>query len=246
MLREVNLKDISDGKTYRNNDVARIDTQNCIGCCKCCTNMGQSIVLDPFDVARIKTYKNESFNVLLENEEIELNIVDGLVLPNIKMTKEGRCSYLDKEGRCTIHINRPGICRLFPLGRIYNEDSFVYFNQNMECEHNQKTKIKIKKWINVINIDEYDKFILDWHRLIRNTGDKVINLKKTGHGEKVNDIAMYILNEFYVRDEASEIKDYFLKITENDDSENKKDIAKKIYKDFRRKILIAKNAISRM
>ena len=39
------------------------------------------------------------------------------------------CYFLNEEGRCSIHSFRPGICRLFPLGRFYEEEGFRYFLQ---------------------------------------------------------------------------------------------------------------------
>ena len=70
--------------------------------------------------------KNENFDTLLANY-LELNVVDGMVLPNLKMAgEEEACPFL-KDGRCSIHGYRPGICRLFPLGRIYEENGFKYF-----------------------------------------------------------------------------------------------------------------------
>ena len=89
--------------------------------------MGQSIVLDPLDIYRLTKYLNVSFEQLLA-EKIELNVVDGLILPNLKMCgTEERCAFLDENGRCGIHQIRPGICRLFPLGRYYNNAVFSIF-----------------------------------------------------------------------------------------------------------------------
>lgn len=60
--------------------------------------MGQSIVLDPLDIYRLTKYLNVSFEQLLA-EKIELNVVDGLILPNLKMCgTEERCAFLDEMG----------------------------------------------------------------------------------------------------------------------------------------------------
>lgn len=233
MIRNCSLDEISDGRTYELNDMVKADTGSCVGCHKCCTGMGSSIVLDPFDVIRLKKETSKNFNELLESENIELNIVDGLILPNIKMGKKDRCSFLNEEGRCTIHSSRPGICRLFPLGRVYEGDGFKYFLQDGECTKHTRAKIKVKKWVDTTNIEEYDKFILDWHKFIKATGEKIIDLKKSQRSEHINDIAMYVLNEFYVSD---------IEIEKIEDSES----AKAAYMELRKKIIVAKNAISRM
>lgn len=239
MLREVELKDISDGRLYGLNDMVKADTASCNGCHKCCTGMGNSIVLDPFDIYRLKKKTAKDFNQLLEAENIELNIVDGLILPNICMGKNDRCSFLNDEGRCSIHTSRPGICRLFPLGRVYQDDGFKYFLQSGECINHARAKIKVKKWVDTVNAEEYDKFILDWHKFIKATGEKIIDLKKTKRAEHVNDIAMYVLNEFYV-------KDIDVEALGDSEESTAAELSKRMYKQFRKKIIMAKNAISRM
>ena len=42
---------------------------------------------------------------------------------DIVMQEEtGACGFLADDGRCSIHMLRPGICRLFPLARDYSDD----------------------------------------------------------------------------------------------------------------------------
>ena len=62
------------------------------------------------------------------------------------MKEQDRCAYLDADGRCRIHDVRPGICRLFPLGRVYDDKGdFSYFLQTGECAKKNLAKIKVKK-----------------------------------------------------------------------------------------------------
>ena len=93
-----------------------------------------------------------------------LIVVDDVILPNLKMDGEGeRCTFLNEEGRCSIHPFRPGICRLFPLGRYYEEGSFRYFLQTAECRKQNRSKIKVKKWIDTPDYRKNERFILGWH-----------------------------------------------------------------------------------
>ena len=129
MKRNVDMSEISDGNLYDLNDMVKADCQDCKGCSACCRGMGQSIILDPLDVYHLTTGLNTTFDQLLE-QAIELNVFDGVILPNLKMTNDGgSCYFLNEEGRCKIHPFRPGICRLFPLGRVYEENGFKYFLQ---------------------------------------------------------------------------------------------------------------------
>jgi hypothetical protein len=202
MIRDCNFEEISDGRTYDLNDMVKCDTNGCKGCHKCCEEVGSSIVLSSYDVSNIKVATGMNFQTMINDGYIELNMVDSLILPNIKISDGSGCSFLNDEGRCSIHHARPDICRLYPLGRIYLDGSYKYFLQKDECDGRAKSKIKVKKWINAENSDSQKEYILAWHDLVRNLGDYNIKAKKDGRGEKLNDIAMYVLNTFYVSDLA--------------------------------------------
>ena len=52
MLRDIDLNEISDGRLYTANDMVKADCMGCQGCSSCCQGMGDSIVLDPYDMYR--------------------------------------------------------------------------------------------------------------------------------------------------------------------------------------------------
>lgn len=166
---EANLLEISDGKLYENNDMAKISCQDCAGCSSCCRDMGQSIWLDPYDVFQLTKHLDKTLEQLLE-KEVELHVEDGLILPNIPMMGEGEpvCGFLNNEERCSIHTFRPGYCRLFPLGRNYDEGKLSYFVLKDACPAPNKSKVKINKWLNIPRIKDYEKFLVEWHGLTKN------------------------------------------------------------------------------
>ena len=146
MKRNIDIKEISDGKLYGPNDMVKADCRGCEGCSACCHGMGTSIVLTPLDIYRLEKELNASFGELM-TKGVELNLADGVILPNLAMRGEKEaCAFLNDSGRCTIHGARPDICRLFPLGRIYEEKGFRYFLQVYECEKKDRLKVKVKKW----------------------------------------------------------------------------------------------------
>ena len=157
MEREIDLKKISDGKLYTNKDMVKAGCGECQGCSDCCRGMGNSIFLDPMDIYRLTTGLECTFEDLLSTC-VELQVVDGFIQPNMKMTgKEEQCPFLNEKGRCNIHAIRPGICRLFPLGRCYDgEGGFQYFLQVYECKKEPKSKVKIKNWLGVEEIGRYE------------------------------------------------------------------------------------------
>lgn len=204
MIREVSIEEISDGKLYTANDMVKADCQDCRGCSACCHGMGESIVLNPLDVYRLKVGLGKSFEELLENC-LELNVCDGLILPNLKMSGPNEaCTFLNSEGRCTIHSFRPGICRIFPLGRFYEGDSFKYFLQVYECKNKNRSKIKVKKWVDEPQLPKHEAFISHWHYYLKQFqigGERYDE-------EQAKKISMHLLTEFYVKEYDTE-RDFY-------------------------------------
>ena len=192
MKRYVSLEEISDGRLYTAKDMVRADCHGCEGCSACCHGMGESIILDPYDVYRLEKMEGFSFAESI-GRTIELNVVDGVILPNLMMSGEKEsCGFLDQEGRCSIHPYRPGICRLFPLGRFYEEGSFRYFLQKDECPK-ARTKIKLSKWLDTPELSRYEEFVLHWHYLVKDLEEKVSG----GDVEESKKWNMSLLKLFY-------------------------------------------------
>lgn len=196
MQRNVDMNQISDGKFYGLNDMVKAGCDGCEGCSACCQGMGRSVILDPLDIFRMTKNLGVTFESLLA-EAVELNVVDGIVLPNLKMSgAEEKCFYLDSAGRCSIHGFRPGICRLFPLGRFYEDRSFKYFLQVHECPKKNKSKVKVKNWIDTEDIRDYEQFICHWHYMLDDLQKKI---RETSDDEFIKSISMYVLSEFYLK-----------------------------------------------
>lgn len=195
MRREVTLSEISDGKLYGSNDMVKAGCNGCTGCSSCCRGMGSSITLDPVDVWRLSAGLGVSFEQLLRHD-IELNVVDGVILPNLKMVgADESCSFLDEQGRCRIHAMRPGICRLFPLGRYYENHSFRYFLQIHECKKENRMKVKVRKWIDTPDLNRYETFIKKWHYFLLAMQELAAGSADAELAKRVN---MYLLQQFYI------------------------------------------------
>lgn len=195
MLRDIDINEISDGHLYTSNDMVKAECNDCVGCSACCRGMGTSIVLDPLDVYQLTGKLNRSFEDLL-SKEVELQVSDGLILPCLKMTEEGdHCAFLNQQGRCSVHSFRPGFCRMFPLGRIYENGTFRYFLQTGECKKENRTKVKIRKWIGVPDIKRYEAFICSWHYFLKDVGTLI---QKDGSESVSKNANMYLLKQFYL------------------------------------------------
>lgn len=195
MERQISMEEVSDGKLYGINDMVRADCGDCEGCSACCHGMGSSILLDPLDIYRLSNVTEKSFEEMLNNQ-VELNVADGLILPNLKLDQAGEgCVFLNEQGRCSIHGSRPGICRIFPLGRYYENRSFQYFLQIHECRKESRAKVKVKKWIDTPDLRCNQEFITEWHYFLKDL-QGMLNMPE--NESKRREISLYILKQFYL------------------------------------------------
>lgn len=206
MIRELDLSEISDGKRYGHSDMVKAGCNDCKGCSKCCQGMGNSIVLDPYDVFLLCENLHQSFEELL-SYAVELQVTEGIILPNLKMNgSEEKCSFLNEQGRCSIHEFRPGFCRMFPLGRIYEENTFQYFLQVKECPQKSKTKVKVQKWLGIRDIRKYETFIVDWHYFLKGIQE---TLEKARNEALSKQFSIQLLQLFYMTPYETE-EDFYL------------------------------------
>ena len=174
--------------------MVKADCGGCEGCSDCCESMGSTIILDPYDVWRLTKGLKVTFDELLQGK-LELNVAEGIILPNMKTDGESeRCGFLDEKGRCSIHALRPGLCRIFPLGRYYENGSFQYFLQVHECKKEPKRKVK-----------RNERFILDWHYFLK---DLTARLEAADSQEYRKTVNLYILKSFYQKPWDSE-RDFY-------------------------------------
>ena len=215
MKRDVDINEISDGRLYSSGDMVKADCRGCEGCSACCRGMGNSIILDPMDVWRLHRGIKKDFAALMDGY-IELGVADGMVLPNIKMdVQRDACRFLDKNGRCSVHSHRPGLCRLFPLGRYYEENGFRYFIQIHECPKKERGKVKIRKWLGIPDLRSYEKYIMSWHSFLNTCEDAV----KTLDDDNARILTLYVLRRFYetaydAADENAFYREFDLRLAE--------------------------------
>lgn len=200
------------------NDMVKADCRDCMGCSACCQGMGESIILDPLDVYHLEKHRKMSFEELMA-EHVMLHVEDGIILPNLKMTGEDKCPFLNDVGRCEIHSFRPGLCRTFPLGRNYEEGKLSYFLLEGACPKENKVKVKVEKWIDTPQLRKNQKFLTDWHYLIKDLRGLIA--AEESDRKQIN---MLLLNLFYIKPYDTE-KDFYEQFEERISALREKGVA---------------------
>lgn len=201
-----NLETLSDGKRYTIHDKAKVDTGGCNNCSACCHSTSELVVLNPLDVYHIKRLTRQSFDELLDCHFTLLQQGSGIQLPHLKsIGAEEKCSFLNPEMRCGIHSALPDICRLFPLGRVYDGDDYQYFLQRDACIQSTLLEVHVKTWLNIPNYTDYHAFILDWYKLQKALA---FRLKFVKEEEERCLIQTYLLDTFY-RFSVEDYRDFY-------------------------------------
>lgn len=188
------LEGISDGKLYTIEDNVKADACGCDGCSACCHHVGDLVALTPFDVYEIRSHLQVDFDRLI-GDKIQLVANNKILTPYLNMQKEdGRCSFLNSENRCSIHAHRPNICRLFPLGRVYEEGDYKYFLQVGSCTKADLKEVKVRDWIGISDYEQHKAFTLEWYRLLKALTFRLKFVRDEKELEAMNN---YLLDTFY-------------------------------------------------
>ena len=222
MIRDRSIEEIFDGNYYSPGDMVLVGCSDCAGCSECCRNTGDSIILDPWDMYMLTKGTGKTFTDMIERE-IEIRLVDGLILPNLMQHHEsdetgersGRedapdllsgdhCPFLSQAGRCSIHPFRPGMCRLYPMGRYYTEGGFRYILQKDECTDREKTLVLLRDWLGIEDLESYEDYIRSWHAFRKKAEKAVAYLTERSR----DSVIRYILQVFFVHPYITDIDFY--------------------------------------
>ncbi len=200
-------------RVYSRNDMVKAGCNDCKGCSDCCRGMGDTILLDPLDCKMLSEGFQKTFEELL-NGIIGLHVEESIILPHMQMTDgNSQCVCLNEEGRCSIHSFRPGLCRLFPLGRSYEEGKLQYFLLEA-CPAQNKTKVKIEKWLQMPEMAKYENYLTEWHFLLKDFRQKALELQAiqgeeaAGAQETIKSMNMLLLQVFYMTPYENDIDFY--------------------------------------
>ncbi len=177
---------------------------------------------------------------------VELNVVDGVILPNLKMQgAEGSLCVSGRRGSMQYSPVPSGICRLFPLGEdIMKMEDFPFSPDRGMCKRENRSKIKVSKWIDTPDLTRNQQFTLQWHDLLHAMEERL-----TGEDEgKQREENLLLLRLFYLLPYEGTI-DFYTQFTERMEhwnwdrtdrfnSLNKLSIEKRLLKVFRKTTIL--------
>jgi len=202
MQHTVHLEEISDGSLYSYNDLVRIGCDGCGGSASCCRFADDTITLDPYDIYLLQQGTELSFEALYARQLIALSPVGSLLLPHLNFSKAtNSCPFLLENGRCGIHSYRPGLCRLFPLARLIEDGRVQYLLQIHECPCKATPKTKVKKWLELPDIEHYEAYLVQWDGILTATRSKLS--AATGQAELTTVTTEFLRNFYFIPYDAS-------------------------------------------
>ena len=172
---------------------------NCKMCGNCCRKRDVPILITGADVYRIASALSMSMREVVEKNTAgyvgDTSHAPVLVL---KERDDGSCSLLRK-GRCMVHQNKPVVCVLFPLGRLYDfrDMSFHYFMNPSICASGGESEHiwTLKEWLANFEIEDTERMTEKWNKLVAGLTKITTRMKKEKISGRLLDIifsAMYL------------------------------------------------------
>lgn len=128
----------------------------CVGCGDCCRNVEHGVMLEPFDLFRIAYCLRQNGETISGIDDVllayaELRTLGDVSYPVFMLKTRGSdkaCLFL-KDGRCSIHKDKPRACRLYPLGAWPNAgmDGFDYVLVSERPRHLCGPAIRAGEWM---------------------------------------------------------------------------------------------------
>jgi Fe-S-cluster containining protein len=169
---------------------------------KCCAKL--RLILTPYDILRMKKRLGLSSEDFLERyTETVIDKHSRFPMVKLKMNAEKNeiCPFVTEQG-CAIYEDRPGACRLYPLGRASTfveaekdarERFFVVSESHCLGFQDGKTW-KLDEWLNHEGVSEYNTMNDQWLEIV--TSSKTLGAGNAAQKHQVFFLASYNLDKF--------------------------------------------------
>jgi len=130
----------------------------CNRCSRCCYN--KTIKVNPYEVARLAANRAIDTTVFIR----EYTVSSGTAL---RVNTDGSCVFLSSNG-CTVHPDRPFVCRLYPLQRRIDSsgaETFLTVTLHSQCEGELGTGGTVAGYLAGQEAEEYIEAVDEYLRL---------------------------------------------------------------------------------
>ena len=146
-------------------------TFGCSGCGKCCRER-EDIILSPLDIFKMAKHLDMSNEDFIKTYcEWYEGSMSKIPVVRLKPREYRKTCPLNDKGRCRVHVQKPAVCALFPLGRMTKENTeeqtkeFFYFIQPIKCGNKRQTQT-VQQWLEEFNMQDEEHVIIMWHDYI--------------------------------------------------------------------------------
>ena len=170
---------------------------------ECCADL--NLILTPYDIIRIKNrlgLSSDDFLTRYTDTKFDNKSRFPRVILKMNMDKSKKCPFVSPAG-CTIYEDRPGACRIYPIGRAAMKPDgktdmceHFFIVQEKHCLGFQEDKEwTIEEWMKNEGLDEYNTMNDKWLEII--TSPKSLGLEKeTARKIQMFFMASYNLDKF--------------------------------------------------
>jgi Fe-S-cluster containining protein len=140
---------------------------------KCCASL--NLVLTPYDILRMKNRLGmTSDDFLLQYTDTRLDPPARFPMVTLKMNQEDkRCPFVNSQG-CTIYEDRPGACRIYPIGRASmkleqekgTREKFFVVRERHCLGFREDKAWSIKEWMADQGADQYNAMNDQWLEIV--------------------------------------------------------------------------------
>jgi len=205
-----------DIQRFMANIMKEDDTFNfdCKICGNCCRNREEPIMLAGYDIFKMsRALSLEPVKFISKYTEWYVGSNSNLPVVILKPRYTGGCPLL-RNGKCQVQENKPIVCALYPLGRMFiagEEENFGYFQQPFSCGFKNGKEHTLKEWLDKFKIREWDEASILWAKTIA----RCAMAMKDMHQDTplFAGILTVLLNVFYIAYDIE--KDYVEQFKEN-------------------------------
>jgi Fe-S-cluster containining protein len=142
---------------------------------KCCADL--VLVLTPYDIVRMKNRLNLSSDQFLERyteTRFDKRRRFPTVVLRMNQDEKRSCPFVAPSQGCTIYVDRPGACRIYPLGRATlkaddhkdTKERFFVINEDHCLGFREDKEWTLRDWIANEGINEYDRMNDQWLEIV--------------------------------------------------------------------------------